>query len=99
MKRSPSAEWMRTEMRVPEYPPKPVRALSTLQEYLEAGVVVVSHCSACPGSHQHVVDLVSAIERGEDEPDYAWKVSQRCPECCAPGGGISLQSTSDRTSG
>jgi hypothetical protein len=78
--------------RVPDYPPKPVKAIRTLQEFLDAGIVIRSFCSSGKG-HSHFVDLAALIaERGPDvEVDYGFKRSLTCPECGAPGGGIEVR--------
>lgn len=77
--------------RVPDHPPKPVKPIRTLQDYLDGGFVIRSFCSSGHG-HSHVVDLKALIsERGPDvEVDYAFKRSLTCPECGAPGGGIEV---------
>lgn len=77
--------------RVPEYPPKPIRPILTLQDHLDAGLTLRSFCSSGQG-HNHVVDLVAEIEeRGPyAEVDYAFKLSLTCPICGAPGGGIEI---------
>ena len=77
--------------RVPDYPPKPIKAIQTLQDHLDAGVSIRSFCSSGQG-HSHVVDLrVLVAERGPDlEIDYAFRRSLACPECGAPGGGIEV---------
>lgn len=77
-------------MRVPSYPHKPMGAILTVRQHLEAGYQVISHCSAFPAAHQHVVDLEAALASGDVELDYQWKRSQACPECGATGGGISV---------
>ena len=78
--------------RVPDYPPKPIKAILTLQDHLDAGLVIRSFCSSGQG-HSHVVDLEALIaERGPDaEIDYAFKQSLICPECGAPGGGLEIR--------
>ena len=43
--------------RVPDHPPKPVRPIVTLQDYIDAGLIVRSVCSSGQG-HSHIVDLV-----------------------------------------
>ena len=77
---------------VPDYPPKPIKALRTLKDYLDSGFTIRSFCSSGQG-HNHVVDLKALIgQRGPDvEINYAFKRSQICPECGAPGGGIEIR--------
>lgn len=79
--------------RVPDHPPKPVRPIVTLQDYIDAGLTVSSFCSSGRG-HRHVVDLVALVaERGpETIVDFAFKRSLICPECGAAGGGLEIQS-------
>lgn len=79
-------------MRVPDHPPRPVRAIVTLKDHLDAGVTIRSFCSSGQG-HSHFVDLSALIsERGGDVPiDYAFKRSLACPECGAPGGGLEIR--------
>lgn len=81
--------------RVPDFPPKPIKAIRTLQEHLDAGLVIRSFCSSEQG-HSHVVDPEALIaERSPDvEIDYAFKRSLICPECGAPGGGLELRERS-----
>ena len=78
--------------RVPDHPPKPIRPIVALQDYVDAGLVVRSFCSSGKG-HSHVVDLVAlATERGSDAViDYALKRSLVCPEYRAPGGGLMIE--------
>jgi hypothetical protein len=78
--------------RVPDYPSKPIKAILTLQDYLDAGLVIRSFCSSGQG-HSHVVDLESLVaERGPDvEVDYVLQRSLICPECGAPGGGLEIR--------
>jgi hypothetical protein len=80
--------------RVPDHPPKPIRPIVTLRDYIDAGVTVSSFCSSGQG-HSHVVDLVTlAANRGpETVIDYALKRSFICPECGAPGGGLMVKSS------
>lgn len=77
--------------RVPDHPPKPIRPIRTLQDFLDGGYVIRSFCSSGQG-HSHVVDLEALIsKRGPDvEVDYAFKRSLTCPECGAPSGGIQI---------
>lgn len=81
--------------RVPDYPPKPIKALRTLKDHLEAGISIRSFCSSRQ-RHSHLVDLAALIaDRGpEVEIDYALKRSLICPECGAPGGGIEIRASS-----
>lgn len=47
-------------MRVTNHPPhgpKPVHFISTAQQHLAAGLQVISHCSAHPAWHKHVINL------------------------------------------
>lgn len=78
--------------RVPYYPPKPIKAIRTVQDHLDAGLTIRSFCSSGQG-HSHVVYLSALIaERGPDvEVDYALKRSLLCPECGAPGGGLGIR--------
>lgn len=78
--------------RVPDHPSKPIKALRTLQDHVDAGLMIRSFCSSGQG-HSHVVDLGALIvERGPNvEIDYAFKRSLTCPECGAPGGGLELR--------
>lgn len=78
--------------RVPDFPPKPIEAIHTLQDHLDAGFTIRSFCSSGQG-HSHVVDLEALInQRGPDvEIDYALKRSLTCPECGAPGGGLMIE--------
>jgi hypothetical protein len=77
--------------RVPDHPPKPVRPIATLRDYIDAGLIVRSFCSSGQ-EHSHVVDLVAlAAERGSETViDYALKRSLTCPECGASGGGLMI---------
>lgn len=77
--------------RVPDHPLRPVKAIRTLQDHLDAGLTIRSFCSSGHG-HSHVVDLASEIaERGTHaEVDYAFKRSLTCPICGAPGGGLQI---------
>lgn len=77
--------------RVPDYPPKPIKPILTLQDHHDAGLVIRSFCSSGQG-HSHIVDLEALItERGPDiEVDYAFKRSLTCPECGRPGGGLEV---------
>jgi hypothetical protein len=78
-------------MRVPNYPlHASTAALTTLQQYVDADVQVISHCSTQP-AHSHAVDLKASISSGANVPDHAWKKAQTCPECGAPGGGLTLR--------
>lgn len=79
--------------RVPDHPPKPLRPVVTLQDYIDAGLIVSSFCSTRQG-HSHVVDLVAlAADRGPGTViDYALKRSLICPECGAAGGGLEIRS-------
>ncbi len=78
--------------RVPDFPPKPINAIRTLQDYLDAGFAIQSFCSGGQG-HSHLVNLEAMIaKRGPDvEVDYDFKLSLTCPECGAPGGGIEVR--------
>lgn len=77
-------------MRVPDYPPRPVQPITRLSQYRDAGYVLISHCSRGRG-HQHVIVYETVMgERGDAEVDFAFKVSMRCPECGAAGGGMSI---------
>ncbi len=82
--------------RVPDSPPKPIRPISTLQDYLDGGFVIRSFCSSRQG-HSHVVDLKALVtERGPDvEVDYVFKRSLMCPECGAPGGGLEISKAAE----
>lgn len=77
--------------RVPDHPPKSIKPIRTLQDYLDAGFTIQSFCSSGQG-HSHAVDLDAIIaKRGADvEIDYAFKRSLTCPQCGAPGGGIEV---------
>lgn len=77
--------------RVPDHPPKPVEAIRTLQDHLDAGLTIRSFCSSGQG-HSHTIDLRALIKgRGADtEVDYAFKQSLTCPNCGAPGGGLQI---------
>lgn len=79
--------------RVPDHPPKPIKAVRTLKEYLDGGFMIRSFCST--GRHSHDLDLPALIaERGADaEIDYAFKRSLTCPECGAVGGGLQISET------
>lgn len=80
-------------MRVPNHPshgPKPVTMISTAQQHLAAGLQVISHCSANPASHQHVVNLEAVAANGDVELDHNWRRAQACRECSAPGGGVTV---------
>jgi hypothetical protein len=78
--------------RVPDNSPKPIRPIVTLQDYIDAGLIVRSFCSSGQG-HSHVVDLIDLVaERGSEVViDYALKRSLICPECGAPGGGLMVE--------
>ena len=77
-------------MRVPGFPPKPIEPITRLSQYRDAGFILISHCST-ERDHQHVIvyDTVMA-EQGDAEVDFVFKVSMKCPECGAAGGGISI---------
>jgi len=77
-------------MRMPNFPTRPMWPILTVQQHLDAGIEITSHCSAFPGTRQHAVDLQAALLVYNADVDYEWKRSQICPECGAPGGGISL---------
>lgn len=77
-------------MRVPNHPSQPLQPILTVRQHLDAGLVIISHCSAFPATHQHVVDLEAALRVRDANVDYEWKRSQTCPACGAPGGGISI---------
>lgn len=64
----------------------------TIADYISAGLQVTSFCSAGTG-HSHVRDLQALMNKlGPDaEPDYAFKVAQRCPICGADGGGVKIE--------
>lgn len=76
--------------RVPDHPPKSIKPIRTLQEYLDRGFAIRSFCST--GQHSHDLDLPSLIAyRGPDvEIDYAFKRSLTCPVCGAAGGGLQI---------
>lgn len=89
-----SESWAAVVSRVPDYPPKPIKPILTLQDHLDAGLTVRSFCSRGQG-HSHVLDLEALIAaRGPNvEIDYAFKRSLICPECGAPGGGLEIAQT------
>lgn len=75
-------------MRVPDFPPKPMEPVVRLSQFRDGGYVLISHCSSGAG-HQHTLDYETLIaQHGDAEVDYAFKVAMTCPECGAPGGGI-----------
>jgi hypothetical protein len=78
--------------RVPDFPPKPIRPIVTIRDYIDAGMKVRSFCSSGKG-HSHVVDLMALeLARGPNaEIDYAFKRSLTCPECGAAGGGLMVE--------
>ena len=77
--------------KVPDVPPKPPAPVRRLSEFQRAGYRLVSHCSAGTG-HKHELDLEALIAGlGDVEIDYQFKRSRTCPECGAPGGGLSIR--------
>lgn len=80
-------------MRVSNVPPRAVTAITRLSQFKAAGCVLVSHCSVSL-AHKHEIDYDAAIlAHGDVEVDYSFKTEQRCPECNAPGGGITILPT------
>ena len=77
-------------MRVPSHPTRSMSPILTVQQHLDAGIEIISHCSASPGRHKHRVDLRAALLDDNAFVDHEWKRAQICPECGAPGGGISI---------
>jgi hypothetical protein len=77
-------------MRVPDFPPKPIQPIVRLSHFRDAGYVLVSHCSSGT-ARQHTLDYDALItERWDLDVDYAFKVAMTCPECGAPGGGMTV---------
>lgn len=65
--------------------------ITRLSQFRDHGCVLISHCSL-RSSHEHVIDLDSAIEKfGDVETDYDFRTSVTCPECGAPGGGLTIR--------
>jgi hypothetical protein len=77
-------------VRVPDFPPKPTAAILTVRQHLEAGYQVISHCSAFPATHKHVVNLEAALAAGATAFYHDWSRAQVCRECGAPGGGTTI---------
>jgi hypothetical protein len=77
-------------VRVPDTPPKPVAPILTVQDHIYAGYQVIVHCSAFPAQHKHIPDLQASIAAGDTMLDHHWTRAQRCRECGAPGGGVTV---------
>lgn len=78
-------------MRVPVFPPTPIQPIVHLSQYRDGGYVLISHCSSGAG-HHHVVVYDTIIDKfGDAKVDYAFKVAMTCPECSAPGGGMTMR--------
>lgn len=76
--------------RVPDVPSKPAKSIRRLSEFQARGYRLVSHCSSGAG-HQHELDYEALIgELGDVEIDYQFKRSRTCPQCGAPGGGLTI---------
>ena len=77
-------------MRVPNVPRWPSLPIVLLSQFRDGGYVLISHCSSV-ATHQHTLDYDDLIAmRGDQEVDYDFKMSLRCPRCGAPGGGITI---------
>jgi len=77
-------------MRIPDFPPKPIDPVVRLSQFRDGGYVLISHCSS-GGGHQHTLDYEALIDQyGDAEVDYEFKVAMTCPDCGAPGGGLTV---------
>lgn len=76
--------------RVPDIPPKPVSPVRRLSEFRASGYRLVSHCSSGAGHHHQLEYDAVIAELGDVEVDYQFKRSRVCPECGAPGGGLTI---------
>ncbi|KQN77499.1 hypothetical protein ASE94_15960 [Devosia sp. Leaf64] len=87
-------------VRVPDFPPKQFKPITRLSQFRDAGIELISHCSSGDG-HSHQIDLAAALETyGDAEVDYDFKQKQLCPDCGAPGGGLTIRApAADQTSG
>ena len=78
-------------MRVPDFPPKPIGPIVRLSQFRDGGYTLISHCST-GRDHQHVLVYDTLIARmGDVEVDYYFKRAMTCPECGAPGGGMTVK--------
>jgi hypothetical protein len=83
-------------VRVPGFPTRATAPISRLTQFRDGGYLLVSHCSA-DADHQHVIVYDTVIAAwGDAEVDYAFKVAMCCPECGAPGGGMSILSPASK---
>lgn len=65
------------------------KPLRTVADYRNAGIAVISQCSRGE-DHSHFVDLSVADQ--DAELDLEWRQARTCPECGAPGGGLTFKS-------
>jgi hypothetical protein len=66
-----------------------MQPLRDVGDYIRAGVAVISHCSAQPSEHNHVVNLSASDPT--TPIDFDWKAAEVCPQCGAAGGGVTLR--------
>lgn len=76
---------------VPNVPGDVHRPVVTIEQHIRAGMELTSFCST--GEHRHIVDLEALASRygATRVIDYQFKVEQICPQCGAPGGGLSVR--------
>jgi hypothetical protein len=77
--------------RVPNVPGDVYRPVVTIEQHIRAGMELTSFCST--GEHRHILNLEALASRYDAGRaiDYQFKVEQICPECGAPGGGLSVR--------
>lgn len=77
-------------VRVPDHPFTSAQLTSRLSHLRDGGYILTSHCSAHHGHRHRVVYDVVIAQFGDVEVDHGLKQMLVCPECGAPGGGISI---------